>query len=313
IKDALLKSADTVPEALEEIAGEKAHYKARVLVAEDNIINQKLIRHILEESGLTVDLANNGLEAFERRRNGNYSLIFMDIQMPVMDGIEATHEILDYEEDEEVPHIPIVALTANALKGDREKFLAEGMDEYISKPLETAELRFVLNKYLKSETVETPAIETVSTQMEEVAETMETPVETPIPEAADVHMDDTILLTDDIVLADNTEENKILIAKRGLLESRILAKIIQNLNYEFDTLDDLSKIEEVSSSGEYDILIADSDLLPEDLNEIQDKVAIISLSDPDKNQKTRDIARGESISQAVSREILETLINKYRG
>ncbi|MEA3418590.1 MAG: ATP-binding protein, partial [Campylobacterota bacterium] len=65
IKDALLKSADTVPEALEEIAGEKAHYKARVLVAEDNIINQKLIRHILEESGLTVDLANNGLEAFE--------------------------------------------------------------------------------------------------------------------------------------------------------------------------------------------------------------------------------------------------------
>jgi DNA-binding response OmpR family regulator len=192
------------------------------------------------------------------------------------------------------------------------------LDEYISKPLETAELHFVLNKYLKGKATEKPTAEA----KEEIKITGTEPMgqadadntvtlkeisPEPISEASAPHTDDTI------ILADDTEEKKILIAKKGLLESRILAKMIQNLNYEFDTLGDLSKIEEMSLSGKYDILIADSDLLPANLNEIQDKVAIITFSDPDANQEALDITRGESISQAVSREILETLINKYRG
>ncbi len=123
-------------------------FKAKALVAEDNIINQKLIRRTLEDLGLEITVANNGLEAFEKRKNGDYDVIFMDIQMPVLDGIEATQEILDYEEDFEVPHVPIIALTANALKGDRERFMDAGMDEYTTKPLVRAELTSLLNHFL---------------------------------------------------------------------------------------------------------------------------------------------------------------------
>ena len=78
----------------------------------------------------------------------------MDIQMPVMDGVEATHEIINYEVEEKVEHIPIVALTANALNGDRERFIAEGLDEYIPKPIETNELLYILKKFLTIKTEE---------------------------------------------------------------------------------------------------------------------------------------------------------------
>ena len=119
-------------------------FEGKILVAEDNIINQKLIKQILIKYGIEVDLANNGLEAFEKIKNTKYDLILMDIQMPVMDGIEATHEIVNYEHEESLEHTPIVALTANALKGDRERFMEEGLDEYIAKPIENSELLFIL-------------------------------------------------------------------------------------------------------------------------------------------------------------------------
>jgi len=123
-------------------------FKGKILVAEDNFINQKLVKQILIRYG-EVELANNGLEAFERYRSNKYDLIFMDIQMPVMDGVEATHEILNYEKEEKLPHTPIVALTANALKGDRERFIDDGLDDYIPKPIETNELLFILKKFLE--------------------------------------------------------------------------------------------------------------------------------------------------------------------
>ncbi|CAA6820301.1 MAG: BarA sensory histidine kinase (= VarS = GacS) [uncultured Sulfurovum sp.] len=134
----------------EPILSHKKQFDVKILVTEDNLINQKLIQRVLENYGVTVNVANNGLEAFEKRRADDYDLIFMDIQMPIMDGIEATHEILNYEKDENLKHVPIVALTANALKGDRERFLNEGLDEYIAKPIETDELLYVLNKFLAS-------------------------------------------------------------------------------------------------------------------------------------------------------------------
>ena len=123
-------------------------FDANVLIAEDNIINQKLIKRTLEDLGLTIDIASNGLEAFQKRKDGNYDLIFMDIQMPFLDGMEATQEILEYEEVYNQPHIPIIALTANALKGDREKFLKAGLDEYTTKPLVRAEIITLLNHFL---------------------------------------------------------------------------------------------------------------------------------------------------------------------
>ncbi len=131
-----------------------SRFAANVLVAEDNVINQKLIKRTLEDLGLTVTLANNGLEAFEKRKNGEFDLIFMDIQMPVLDGLEATQEILDFEEDYDQRHVPIVALTANALKGDRERFMAAGMDEYTTKPLVRSDIISLLNNFLSHKIID---------------------------------------------------------------------------------------------------------------------------------------------------------------
>ncbi len=121
----------------------------QVLVAEDNPINQKLIKIVLENMGLNVALAANGEEAYEARVNGTYSMIFMDIQMPVMGGIESTHLILEYEKEHGVKHIPIIALTANALPGDREKYISEGMDDYATKPLDVKVLEKLITQYCK--------------------------------------------------------------------------------------------------------------------------------------------------------------------
>lgn len=135
-----------------------SRFAATALVAEDNIINQKLIRRTLEDLGLEITIANNGLEAFEKRKNGNFDIIFMDIQMPILDGIEATQEILDFEEDYGHNHIPIIALTANALKGDRERFMSAGMDEYTTKPLVRSEIISLLNNFLSHKIVDIKSV-----------------------------------------------------------------------------------------------------------------------------------------------------------
>jgi len=119
------------------------------LVTEDNIINQKLIKRVLEDFGLQVSIAGNGKEALEKieKEHDKYDIIFMDIQMPIMGGIEATKEIISFENDNSMKHIPIVALTANALQGDKEKYLNAGMDDYVSKPIEIKDIRNILEKY----------------------------------------------------------------------------------------------------------------------------------------------------------------------
>ncbi|SFV57993.1 BarA sensory histidine kinase (= VarS = GacS) [hydrothermal vent metagenome] len=101
--------------------------------------------------GIKVTIANNGLEAFNLRSTQHFDIIFMDIQMPVMNGIESTHAILEYEKEKKLIHIPIVALTANALKGDKELFLAEGMDDYLSKPIQVHEIEKILFYYFCTE------------------------------------------------------------------------------------------------------------------------------------------------------------------
>ena len=310
IREVLLRSSDIAVEKADEVAkAEATYFDANILVAEDNTINQKLIRHILEDFGLTVDLANNGLEAFEKRQNSEYDLLFMDIQMPVMDGIESAREILDYEEKEEVPHVPIIALTANALKGDRERFLSEGMDEYISKPLEISELLLILNKYLGDKVVEQAAAAPIKAVAEEPA----------IPEEAGNREEETAVDAatpiDSVELhKENTKPaNKILIVKKSPLEGRILAKMIENLDQEYVLLDALSNLETEAMSGNYDILISDADLLPANLSRIEESVVIIALSNQESDQKIFDAARGESTPHALSKEMLETLIKKYRG
>jgi len=119
----------------------------KMLVAEDNIINQKLIQHSLSNMGVDIEIANNGEEAFEMRKSGKYDIILMDIQMPIMGGIESTHAILEYEEEFIKPHIPIIALTANNLKGDRERLISEGLDNFLAKPLELDLMLNMLKEY----------------------------------------------------------------------------------------------------------------------------------------------------------------------
>jgi len=126
----------------------------RAMVAEDNSINQKLIKNILNGLGVEVTLVDNGKMALEHRQVDEFDIIFMDIQMPLMGGIEATHAIIDYENKNRKHHIPIIALTANALTGDKEKYLKEGMDGYLAKPIELPEFINVLMQYFANKAVE---------------------------------------------------------------------------------------------------------------------------------------------------------------
>ncbi len=111
----------------------------RILVAEDNLVNQFLASRILQKAGHQVVIADNGQEAFDHVWSGNFDLVLMDIQMPVMDGLEATARIRKQEIGMN-RRIPIVAMTAHALKEDREKCLGAGMDGYVAKPILTSEL-----------------------------------------------------------------------------------------------------------------------------------------------------------------------------
>jgi CheY-like chemotaxis protein len=128
----------------------------RVLLAEDNPVNQRLASRLLEKRGHSVVVAANGLEALEMIEKESFDLVFMDVQMPVMDGFEATAAIRKKEASAGV-RLPIVALTAHAMKGDREKCLAAGMDGYLTKPIRPQELDEILRSYIERRegTVET--------------------------------------------------------------------------------------------------------------------------------------------------------------
>ena len=126
------------PESAEKkpVPDKKPFKMLSILLAEDNEINQKIIQYSLTNAGYKVDIANNGQEAIDMYHAGNYDLVLMDVQMPILDGFEATVHIRNIESAilNGIHRTPIVALTANAMKGDREKCLDAGMDEYLSKP-----------------------------------------------------------------------------------------------------------------------------------------------------------------------------------
>ena len=117
-----------------------------VLVVEDNVINQKVIKGLLNKLNIEIDIANNGQEALDKLKDRTFDLVFMDCQMPVMDGFEATKKI----RSQNFPNrdVPIIAVTANAMSGDKEKCLASGMDDYISKPLSIQKLQECLITWL---------------------------------------------------------------------------------------------------------------------------------------------------------------------
>ena len=129
-----------------EIAATSVLRPARILVAEDNPVNQKIAVKMLEKLGMSVEVATNGRRALEMVENGGYDLVFMDCQMPEMDGYQATAEIRR-RHDSRGGRLPIVAMTAGAMAGDRERCLAAGMDDYITKPVRPADLRSALLRW----------------------------------------------------------------------------------------------------------------------------------------------------------------------
>ena len=149
-------------------AGVEKSTAVRILIVEDNPVNQKLASTMLSRAGYQVETANNGREAVEKyknsrtdsktenltgctlsdreKQNGYYALIFMDMQMPEMDGLAATQEIRKWEADNGC-RVPVIAMTANASAGDREKCLEAGMDDYLTKPIKKDEVFALIEKW----------------------------------------------------------------------------------------------------------------------------------------------------------------------
>jgi two-component system sensor histidine kinase/response regulator len=135
-------------------SGTPQRFRGHVLLVEDNFVNQKVAVRFLERLGCTVEVASHGAEGVAACQQRHFDIVLMDLQMPVMDGMTATRKIREWET---TGHVPIVALTANAMTGDRELCEAAGMDGYLTKPIEVERLRNVLTKYgLETNEADTP-------------------------------------------------------------------------------------------------------------------------------------------------------------
>jgi len=131
---------------------EKPSRSLKILLAEDSAINQQLALGVLRKWGHSLTIVNNGLEAIDNFAPGRYDVILMDVQMPEMDGLQATVRLREIER-ERGGHVPIVAMTANAMKGDREECLVAGMDDYVTKPIRWPELREILDRMTADGTI----------------------------------------------------------------------------------------------------------------------------------------------------------------
>ena len=128
--------------------GRLAAQRARILLAEDNAVNQEVALAILTHAGFQVDIAANGIEAISALQNTRYDVVLMDCQMPELDGYSATRRIREHDSGVLWPQVPIIAMTAHAMKGDREHCLEAGMDDYIAKPVEAKALVSAVERWL---------------------------------------------------------------------------------------------------------------------------------------------------------------------
>lgn len=321
-----------------------SRFAATALVAEDNVINQKLIRRTLEDLGLEITIANNGLEAFEKRKNGNFDIIFMDIQMPVLDGIEATQEILDFEEDYGHTHIPIIALTANALKGDRERFMSAGMDEYTTKPLVRSEIITLLNNFLSHKIVEINAVPKTVEEIIPISnetqfvpsteENFEAPLENepaPVEEA----LSETLALEENLdheithateekaLIAQSTHvsayDADILIAKQNTLELKLFSRILDDLGYTYKTVTSTEQLNTELHEHHYKLALFDKSLSGLNLKDLYDiihndssETSLVMLIDPSAPENADDAMYvHEIIKNIINKDLLRLVFEKF--
>ena len=279
----------------------KSKFAANVLVAEDNIINQKLIKRTLEDLGLSVTLANNGLDAFQKRKDGNFDIIFMDVQMPFLDGVEAAAEILEWEEDYKAPHVPIIALTANALKGDRERFVSAGLDDYTTKPLVRAEIISVLNRFLAERIVEIDESKKVFQEA-----TLEKPANSIEHQIMPKYRAD------------------ILIAKKSAFEARLYTKIIETIEgLTYEVASSLIDFQELIDNYSYKVVLFDKEYTDLDIEKVSSSIKklrdknglsshIVLIDDSVQKDSSKHIAYvDEIISNKVNKDLLKSLFIKY--
>ncbi|MDP3465517.1 MAG: response regulator [Sulfuricurvum sp.] len=320
-----------------------SRFAANVLVAEDNVINQKLIKRTLEDLGLTITVANNGLEAFEKRKNGEFDLIFMDIQMPVLDGMEATQEILDFEEDYGQNHVPIIALTANALKGDRERFMAVGMDEYTTKPLVRNDIITLLNNFLSHKIIEINVVpksvdelisnDLIETQPKEAQEEVailvnEVPKEVIVDEIPEV---ESVVITEEATVLNEPEEQEIiselisafdadiLLAKQNPIEMKLFGRILDDLGYTYVSVNSTDALKSNIINKHYKLALFDKTLPNLDLKELYDiirsnnsDISLVMLIDPNVDTDQNDAMYvHEMIKNLVNKDLLRLVFEKF--
>jgi two-component system, sensor histidine kinase and response regulator len=149
-------SSEGFPPAPQSSPSARLVPSVRVLLAEDNLVNQRVVQRILEKNGHSVVLAGNGKKALEALRQETFDVLLMDVQMPEMDGLEATCAIRENEKTSGM-HVPIIALTAHAMKGDQDRCIAAGMDGYLSKPIQAADLLNIIEALVMERPGQAPA------------------------------------------------------------------------------------------------------------------------------------------------------------
>jgi len=210
--------------------------KYKILIAEDNTINLKLMEEMFSQyDNVTVVTAQNGEEAVDKFINDKFDIILMDIAMPVLDGMSATKKIIEYEEINSLTHTPIIALTANALKGDKEKFLSAGMDEYLTKPIKEELLLDMLSKFGIS----------LKKQRGKSLEHKNTPL---------------LSNNSQTEQKDSKKTKDILIYKKSLVETKIFKKVLSPLYKEIDIAKDTDEFLKLLNENSYKAILLDKEL-----------------------------------------------------
>ena len=258
---------------LAKVENEITFKNINALVAEDNIINQKLIKYVLNGLGLDVTLANNGEEALDLRKNNMYDIIFMDIQMPVMGGIDSTKAMLEFEALKNKRHIPIIALTANALAGDREKYLGAGMDGYLTKPLELEQLRELIYGYFPDKIDNKDGEDSVLNEIQELENTV---AKEPVVK----------------------RKSDILFYHSLSLITNVYKTMLNNLEYDVDITTDSQKFMDMLDDTEYKFVIYD-------VEAFSDMKCMIADIIRDNGAKPLVLMRNPSEEDEVCCDILE--------